>query len=189
MISLAEHNPELINEWDYEKNGELGLNPYTVSYGSARKVWWKCNKGHSYLMGLNSRTTPGKAKQQCSVCAGIQIIEGYNDLYSKYPDLVKEWNYEKNEELGIRPKEVSYGSSKKVWWVCEKGHEWNAPISRRTGSQRSSCPFCSNQMLLKNYNDLESKYPDIAKEFNIYKNKKLPSEYLYGSSSKVWWIC
>ena len=82
MISLAEHNPELINEWDYEKNGELGLNPYTVSYGSARKVWWKCNKGHSYLMGLNSRTTPGKAKQQCSVCAGIQIIEGYNDLYS-----------------------------------------------------------------------------------------------------------
>ena len=189
MISLAEHNPELINEWDYEKNGELGLNPYTVSYGSARKVWWKCNKGHSYLMGLNSRTTPGKAKQQCSVCAGIQIIEGYNDLYSKYPDLVKEWNYEKNEELGIRPKEVSYGSSKKVWWVCEKGHEWNAPISRRTGSQRSSCPFCSNQMLLKNYNDLESKYPDIAKEFNIYKNKKLPSEYLHGSSSKVWWIC
>ena len=76
MISLAEHNPELINEWDYEKNGELGLNPYTVSYGSARKVWWKCNKGHSYLMGLNSRTTHGKAKQQCSVCAGIQIIDG-----------------------------------------------------------------------------------------------------------------
>ena len=24
--------------------------------------------------------------------------------------------------------------------------------------------------LLKNYNDLESKYPDIAKEFNIYKH-------------------
>ena len=35
MISLAEHNPELIDEWDYEKNSELELTPYTVSYGSA----------------------------------------------------------------------------------------------------------------------------------------------------------
>ena len=101
MISLAEHNPELIKEWDYDKNDALGIKPDKVSYGSARKVWWKCDKGHSYLMGLNSRTTPGRNRKQCSVCAGLQVIEGYNDLYSKFPELMKEWDYDKNDALGI----------------------------------------------------------------------------------------
>ena len=63
MISLAEHNPELLKEWDYEKNNELGLTPETISYGSAKKVWWICPKGHSYLMGHKSRTCAGKKKQ------------------------------------------------------------------------------------------------------------------------------
>ena len=189
MISLAEHNPKLISEWDYELNNKDNITPETVSYGSARKVWWKCPKGHSYLMGLNSRTCAGKKKQQCSVCAGYQIIEGYNDLASKYPELIEEWNYELNNKLDIQPNKVSYGSSKKVWWKCSKGHTWNAPISRRTGSQNSGCPFCSNQKLLKSYNDLETKYPEIAKEFNVAKNKMLPSDYLYGSTAKVWWVC
>ena len=189
MKSLAEHNPELIEEWDYEKNNELGISPYTVSYGSARKVWWKCKKGHSYLADLNSRTNQGRKQNGCSVCAGLQIIEGYNDLKSRFPELIKEWNYDKNDVLGIKPNNISYGSSKKVWWKCAKGHEWNAPICRRTGNQNSGCPYCSNQKLLKSYNDLESKYPELAKEFNIIKNKRLPSEYMYGSSSKVWWIC
>ena len=30
------------------------------------------------------------------------------------PDLAKEWNYEKNGDL--KPKDVSCGSNKKVWW-------------------------------------------------------------------------
>ena len=188
MISLAEHNPELLKEWDYEKNNELGLTPETISYGSAKKVWWICPKGHSYLMGLNSRTCAGKKKQECAVCSGNQIVEGYNDLKSNFPELVKEWDYDKNNELKIYPNDVAKSSHKKVWWKCDKGHEWNAPIDRRTIS-KAGCPFCSNQKLLKSFNDLESKYPEIAKEFNIYKNKRLPSEYLYGSTNKVWWIC
>lgn len=188
MISLVKHNPELLKEWDYEKNNKLGLTPDTVSYGSAKKVWWKCPKGHSYLMGLNSRTCEGKTRQGCAVCSGKQIIEGYNDLASKYPELIKEWDYEKNNKLDIYPNNLACSSHKKVWWKCKNNHEWNAPVDRRTIS-KSGCPFCSNQKLLKSYNDLESKYPEIAKEFNIYKNKRLPSEYLYGSTNKVWWIC
>ncbi|MBR6133634.1 MAG: hypothetical protein IKQ29_02825 [Bacilli bacterium] len=187
MISLAEHNPELLKEWDYEKNIKLGKTPDNTSYGSAQKVWWKCPKGHSYIMGLNSRTTIGR-KSKCSICSGTQILEGYNDLKAKYPELIKEWNYEKNNLLNIFPNNIAYASHKRVWWRCSKGHEWNAPIDRRT-IQNRGCPFCSNQKLLQGYNDLETKYPDTAKEFNIERNKKNPNEYLYGSTSKVWWIC
>lgn len=45
MISLAEHNPELLKEWDYEKNNELGLTPETISYGSAKKYGGFVRKG------------------------------------------------------------------------------------------------------------------------------------------------
>ena len=43
FISLAEHNPELIAEWHPTKN--IDITPQEISYGSAKKVWWKCNKG------------------------------------------------------------------------------------------------------------------------------------------------
>ena len=44
FISLAEHNPELIQEWDFSKN--INFTPQTISYGSAQEVHWKCAEGH-----------------------------------------------------------------------------------------------------------------------------------------------
>ena len=38
--SLAYNFPELAEEWDYEKN--TPLTPFDVSYGSTKKVYWKC---------------------------------------------------------------------------------------------------------------------------------------------------
>ena len=61
---------------------------------------------------------------------------------SSYPELVKEWHPTKNGDL--TPKDVTYGSDKKVWWKCHKqdDHEWQASISKRTISGRA-CPVCS----------------------------------------------
>lgn len=40
-------HPELLNEWDYEKN--IGINPKILLNGSNVKVWWKCEKcGNSF---------------------------------------------------------------------------------------------------------------------------------------------
>ena len=53
-ISLAEHNPELVSEWHPTKNGELL--PENVSYGSGKKVWWKCKKcNHEWEAFVYSR--------------------------------------------------------------------------------------------------------------------------------------
>ena len=46
------------------------------------------------------------------------------------PQLVAEWHPTKNRDL--TPKDVTAGSNKKVWWQCEKGHEWEAVIASRT---------------------------------------------------------
>ena len=36
-------NVQLIAEWDWEKNDELGLSPYVLTIGKKVKAWWKCS--------------------------------------------------------------------------------------------------------------------------------------------------
>ena len=41
---LATTNPDLAQEWNYDKN--IDLTPCDVTAGSRKKVWWRCEKGH-----------------------------------------------------------------------------------------------------------------------------------------------
>ncbi len=54
-----------------------------------------------------------------------------------------EWNWEKNNELGLDPKTLTLGSGKKVWWKCDKGYEWQATIASRNSG--NGCPICYNE--------------------------------------------
>jgi len=40
--SLAKIKPELLDQWDYDKNS---LNPDKVGFSSKKFAWWLCNKG------------------------------------------------------------------------------------------------------------------------------------------------
>ena len=51
------------------------------------------------------------------------------------PTLMAEWNWEKNNELGLDPNMLTLGSGKKAWWKCSKGHEWQATINNRNNSR------------------------------------------------------
>lgn len=62
---------------------------------------------------------------------------------SDIPELMAEWNWEKNNELGLDPSKLTHGSKQKAWWICEKGHEWKACVLNRTHG--NNCPHCSNQ--------------------------------------------
>ena len=58
------------------------------------------------------------------------VLEGFNDLASVYPDIAKEWS---DRNLPLLPSNVMAFANKKVWWRCDKGHEWYALISSRSG--------------------------------------------------------
>ena len=63
---------------------------------------------------------------------------------SSYPELVKEWHPTKNGDL--TPEDFTYGSGKKVWWLCPKGHEWETKINKRTRKDKpTGCPNCSGK--------------------------------------------
>lgn len=178
--SLAVKNPELSKEWNYEKNGLL--TPQMFFSGSGEKVWWKCAKGHEWQAVISSRS----AGTGCPYCSGQMVMPGFNDLATTCPDIAKEWNYEKNYPL--TPCDVAQYSSKKVWWKCAKGHEWQTLVSNRSSGK--NCPVCIGKVVLTGFNDLATTNPDLAKEWNYEKNAPLtPSDVTSGSTKKVWWKC
>ena len=131
--SLIDTHPELVREsWNFEKN--IDIQPEKVMAGSGKKVWWKCKEGHEWQTQIKSRTN-GRG---CPFCSGRKAIKGENDLATTNPEMLEEWDYEKNE---IRPEEVMSGSHKKVWWRCKKGHSWQSFIYNRT--RGFGCPYCS----------------------------------------------
>ena len=182
--SLLNLYPEIAKEWDYDKNGDMKPNQFYST--SARKVWWICEKGHSYESTISHRTM---GNTSCPYCASQKLLEGYNDLATTNPELLKEWDYKKNNNLNIYPNQVFRGSNKKVWWKCEKGHEWESSISNRLSR---GCPICTNRKIVKGINDLTTTNQEVLKKWNYLKNDELglkPENFSSGSSQKVWWKC
>lgn len=175
-------NPNLIKEWHFEKNDELGFDPKKLTCGSNKKVWWKCAKGHEWQAVINLRSRGSG----CPYCSGRNAIKGENDLQTVNPSLAKEWNYEKNYPL--TPSDVSPNSNKKAWWKCEKGHKWQAIIVSR--HKEHGCPYCAGRYSIKGENDLQTVNPALAREWNYEKNNGLtPMDVMSNSGIKVWWKC
>lgn len=128
--------PHLVKEWHPTKNGEL--TPENITHGSHKKVWWLCSNGHTYSQQINNKAI---LKYGCPECSGRKASDT-NNLATQYPEIVKEWHPTLNKDLKVT--EVTYGSEKKAWWLCPKGHSYKATINNRTLRQ-SGCPQCSNQ--------------------------------------------
>ncbi|UII56246.1 hypothetical protein LS684_01795 [Cytobacillus spongiae] len=170
--------PNLIVEWHPVKNGEL--RPSDFSYGSSKKVWWKCNKGHEWETTIKERSRGSR----CPYCTGNKVSKE-NSLKAKYSEIASQWHPIKNNQL--TPEHVTAKSSKKVWWICKEGHEWNTAISERTRGY--GCPYCSGRYP-SNTNNLKVLFPDVAKEWHYEKNDPLKPENITSKSGKkVWWKC
>ena len=184
--SLASQFSEIATEWHPTKNGKL--TPDQVVAGSAKKVWWKCDKGpdHEWQVGLNDRT--GVKKPGCPCCAG-QKLSITNSLASQFPKIAAEWHPTKNGKL--TPDQVVAGSHEKVWWKCDKGpdHEWQASIHARTGKRKYGCSYCDGKMVSVT-NSLQTLFPHVAAEWHPSKNEKLtPEQVTAGTRKSVWWKC
>jgi hypothetical protein len=176
---LANIFPEVAEEWNYKKN--YPLEPSNFKPKSGIKVWWICSKGHKWKAKIDNRIIGGRG---CPYCAGKKVTDD-NNFGVQHPDLVDEWHPTKNGNL--TPFMVTSGSGKKVWWICSKGHEWDAAVYNRANG--TGCPYCSGQRVGK-YNNLAIKNPELAKQWHPKKNGKLtPYDVTPGSGKKVWWKC
>lgn len=178
---LATVNPALAAQWDSKRNGNL--RPDQVLPGSGRYAWWRCEYGHVWRASIISRTR-GRG---CPICAGHKTEEGFNDLSSFDPQLAAQWDVIKNGALN--PAEVTPYSNKNVWWRCKLGHEWQAVIAARAMGN-SGCPYCSGRRVLAGFNDLATREPLLAKQWDAELNGNLTPETVSpGSHKRVWWRC
>lgn len=151
-----------------------GWDPAQVSGGARETKKWKCSKGHTWKAAVFTRTKKGNG---CPGCSNRKVIKGENDLASKFPQIAKEAD-------GWDPSNIVFGSNKKMAWKCELGHQWENAVVFRT-QRNQNCPFCSGQKLLTGFNDLKTRYPEIAAEAHGWD----PSRVHYGAEIKRAFRC
>ena len=142
---VASQYPELLDEWDYSKNSHL---PHEYVIKSDKKVWWKCKTcGHEWESRISSRTV---CQHGCPICGQaksvqnrlLHDIEAHGSLLSLYPELCKEWDYDKNER---KPSEYLPESHAISWWICpDCGHSYCKRIYQRA-VYGQNCPTCSRK--------------------------------------------
>ena len=179
--------PDIAAMWDYERNEIEG--PWAVTPSSRKRVCWICAKGHQFESTLYSitRDSLNDSSKGCPYCSGQKVMRGFNDLEKLCPDIAAEWDYAKNTIEG--PWAVTAGSNQKIWWICSKGHGYEASVCSRTGRKKCGCPYCSNHRVKYGFNDLETVYPQIATEWDSIKNGYGPNLIVASSRKIVWWRC
>ena len=165
---LATTNPELARQAN-------GWDPTTVIAGSKKKLSWSCDRGHVWEASLEGRSSKNRG---CPYCSNSIVLAGFNDLATTNPALARQAN-------GWDPTTVIAGSSKKVSWICQLQHTWEAALYTRTGKQNQGCPYCSGKRTLTGFNDLKTTHPEIAKEAVDWDTSKVSK----GSGGQKRWRC
>jgi len=133
----------LVAEW-HEDNPP----PATVALGSNTKQLWRCSKpvqgtdapcAHVWATMPKSRS---KYRQGCPKCAaGVLGTTRQPPLADGRPDLLMEWDKDKNGTLSPTDK-VTCGSIKLVWWTRKQcGGSWQATVINRA-IRGGGCPKC-----------------------------------------------
>lgn len=150
----------------------IGEDPSKIYKYSHSTQEWVCNLNHTWKASVRTRT---KHNFGCPYCGNKKLLSGFNDLKTTRPDLA-------SSAYGWDPSTVIHGSSKAKEWICERGHIWKTKVYAR---MRSGCPYCTNRLVLFGFNDLKTKYPELAKQANGWD----PSIVLPGSSKRLEWKC
>jgi rubrerythrin len=148
--SMRRTHPKLAKEFHPTKNGKFS--PDNLIAGTNEKLWWICSNRCQYLLDRdcqnvwkNSGLHRVHDEQNCPTCGGGQNplhSDGRNSLSNLRPELMEEWDFEKN--VDFTPDTVTVSVGDKAHWICKKcGHPWSAIIASR--SKGHGCPKCKKK--------------------------------------------
>lgn len=185
--NLAAKRPDLMLDWDYDRNTER---PENLTLGSNKYVWWKCHNDpcgcHRWRTKVANRS--GTNARGCPFCFKRNTCIHSSLLATNLPILL-EWDHERNE---VSPAEIAPHTNKSYWWKCLNDpcgcHRWQERPNNRI-SFGYGCPFCSGQQTCV-HSSLQTLRPDLAAEWDYERNDCHPSQVApLSNRKKYWWIC
>ena len=188
--SLDKYAPDLILEWDNERNK---YPPSDYSYGAEYVAHWVCQIetcGHKWQRKIAARTTGQKAG--CPKCAGKLQKIGSNNVKTKNNIKRSKYRIEDLHEFAKRKNgkclsneyENNYSNIK---WKCEYGHifnmSWGEAIRLNSWCPKEKwiCRDISKSLLMT--------HPELAKEWDYDLNTYRPEHYRPASNKNVFWVC
>lgn len=194
-LTLSRSHPKVAADWDADRNAQLTLSD--VNAFSKQRVWWKCPSGHEYEVSVATRVRTGG----CKVCRRPTHVEkarrtklaNGRSFSEARPDLLAQWNYERND---LSPDELSEKSHKPVWWRCDQGHEWQSTPQRR--ARGDGCPTCSRATagarirawrLKKAGHSFADVFPALLAEWDFERNTLDPRSLTPHSNARAHWVC
>ena len=178
--NLALLEPAIAAQWHPTLNGTR--RPEQVAPRSHTRAWWRCVRGHVWQAAVVARTKTGSG---CPVCARDAKSRARDPLTVTHPDLAAQWHPELNGDAS--PEEITYGSTRKAWWLCSAGHSWAAQVGNR--SRGAGCPYCAGKLPTAT-NNLAVHNPALAAQWHPSLNRGVrPADVTPFAGRKSWWLC
>ena len=198
------NRPDLIDQWDVDKNNQIGLSLDKPLSFTRTNAYWKCPdySDHLYDMIIYQRTS---LKQNCPICAGKRVLKGFNDLATWCKDSLIEWDYgnnwDKKKNKQLTPYDVTYGSHYIANFVCSNPN-CHEPFSMmvKTYYRGNRCKYCARtEVRPDGSNSFAAEHPDQLKYWDYENNDKViteehpngirPEEILSNSNIRLYWKC
>ncbi|MDC0654315.1 zinc-ribbon domain-containing protein, partial [Candidatus Marinimicrobia bacterium] len=168
-IKIEKEFPHLVTQWDLKKNeGKL-----LSSYGkhSKYRAWWKC-KTCSYSWQSAIRNRADRAAK-CPICVKKPLY--LNSLAYRFPEIADMIHSDRNVYSWANGKitgiDLHCRSRHKIWWQCEKGHEFMREIKVQVFDVKYLCPTCkfdgqkkSKQIIVGKYDITNQTLHDLTPE-------------------------
>lgn len=129
-----------INLWLKLNNKDFYLLPDQQYKNINSLLYFKCNNCKEDEIPFKMDFSNIEHGIGCPICCGRQIGK-YNNLLYLYPEIAKEWDYNKN--YPIKPENVAPHTNKKYHWICKMGHSYYISPNSRCGSKQTGCVICN----------------------------------------------
>lgn len=174
QVELGE---ELNEYWDWEKNNELGINPYMIYKSAEKKVYIKCikNNQHGSYKTTCDNFHFGRRCPYCNPLASNKV-HSLDSFGSLYPEKAKYWSPNNDKS----PYEVTPMSHKKYKFICEKcGEEFERRLdSLNRNDTGVICRKCQGSKL-------ETKTKYILDKYNVKYEREKTFDNLYGLKNRL----
>lgn len=181
---LSEFFPHLAEELASDLNGRLTAE--LIGTGMRSSVWWRCKeKGHLFDASPANRVRGSG----CRFCLGMAAYPGESDLQHSHAELCSELAAE--QPIGVSAKTLMAGSSVIANWVCPRNSKHVYPCSPYERiSKGAGCSFCAGKRVLQGDNDLKTRNPEVASEWDYEINfPQRPEFFTAGSNKEFYWKC